>query len=146
MSIPERSRDLFESGWCCSESVLQAIAESRGIASDLIPAVATGLCAGMAYTSGPCGALTGAILGVGLAVGRRDPAGDKRRPYAIVQDLTVQFEARFGATDCAALTGVDLATPEGHAAYHAAGQRARCADYVAEATRLALALLEDGAG
>ena len=146
MSAAERSRELFESGWCCSESAVQAIAEHYGIESDLVPAVATGLCGGLAYMGGPCGALTGAILGVGLVAGRRAPTGDKTRPYAIVQALVAQFEERFGATGCIALTGVDLGTPEGHAAYHANGQKARCMDYVAEATRLALALLDEGAG
>lgn len=146
MSAAERSRELFESGWCCSESAVQAIAEHYGIESDLVPAVATGLCGGLAYMGGPCGALTGAILGVGLVAGRRAPTGDKTRPYAIVQELIAQFEARYGATTCLALTGVDLGTPEGHTAYHAAGQKPLCADYVAEATRLALALLDGEAG
>jgi len=40
-----RSGELFDQGFCCAESVLQAVAESRDIHSDLIPRIATGLCA-----------------------------------------------------------------------------------------------------
>ena len=79
MSAAERSRELFESGWCCSESAVQAIAEHYGIESDLVPAVATGLCGGLAYMGGPCGALTG-DLGVGLVAGRRARPATRRGP------------------------------------------------------------------
>jgi hypothetical protein len=40
---PQRSRELFRSGFFCAESVRLAIAESQGIQSDLIPRIATGL-------------------------------------------------------------------------------------------------------
>ena len=44
----QRSRELFDSGFYCAESVLLAIAESQGIESDLIPRIATGFCSGIA--------------------------------------------------------------------------------------------------
>ena len=67
---PKRSRELFNSGFYCAESVLMAIAESRGIRSDLIPRIATGFCSGMARTGGQCGAVSGAMMGISLATGR----------------------------------------------------------------------------
>ena len=42
---PQRSLELFRSGFFCAESVLLAIAESQGIQSDLIPRIATGFAA-----------------------------------------------------------------------------------------------------
>jgi hypothetical protein len=33
--VAERSEALFQQGFCCAESVLQAIADSRGIESEL---------------------------------------------------------------------------------------------------------------
>ena len=53
--VAQRSEALFQQGFCCAESVLQAIAESRGIQSELIPRIATGLCGGIAKTGGVCG-------------------------------------------------------------------------------------------
>jgi len=41
-TVANRSRQLFESGYYCAESVLLAVAESQGIKSDLIPKIATG--------------------------------------------------------------------------------------------------------
>ena len=53
IQVAQRSEELFQQGFCCAESVLQAIAESRGIKSELIPKIATGL----------CGAAMGTMLG-----------------------------------------------------------------------------------
>ena len=68
--VAERSESLFQQGFCCAESVLQAIAESQGIKSDLIPKIATGLCGGIARTGGICGAVSGGVLGINLVPGR----------------------------------------------------------------------------
>ena len=57
----QRSVELFRSGFFCAESVLQAIAESLDIRSDLIPRIATGFCSGVARTGGMCGAVSGAV-------------------------------------------------------------------------------------
>ena len=53
--VSKKSGELFASGYCCSESVLTAVAESKGISSDLIPKVATGFCGGIAHTCNICG-------------------------------------------------------------------------------------------
>jgi hypothetical protein len=45
--VARRSRELFESGFLCAESVLLAVSEAEGVRSDLIPKIATGFCSGM---------------------------------------------------------------------------------------------------
>ena len=50
--VSQRSRELFDSGYYCAESVLLAIAENQGIQSDLIPKIATGFCSGISRTCG----------------------------------------------------------------------------------------------
>ncbi|MBN1966106.1 MAG: C_GCAxxG_C_C family protein [Anaerolineae bacterium] len=138
-----RSKELFASPLCCSESVLKAIAEARGVDSALIPRLATGFCGGIGRTGGPCGALTGAIMGLGLIAGR-DTGEEPRGAFdATVQELIAGFEAAFGAINCLDLTGCSLLTDEGRAAFHAQNQHDRCADYVGEATRLALTLAQN---
>jgi len=140
-----RSRELFGSvGYYCAESVLLAIAESQRLQSEVIPRIATGFCSGMADTCGLCGAVSGAIMGLGLVNGVRTPGDDRTANYAAVQKLLAQFEAKFGSTNCRDLTGCDLGTPEGQAEFRASGQGERCTDYVSEATRLALSVVEKG--
>ncbi len=137
-----RSVELFESGFYCAESVLLAFAKSRGIESDLLPAIATGFCSGIANSSGMCGAVSGAIMSLGLGRGRRAPSESVEPTYAAVQALLAQFADRFGSTNCLELCGCDLNTEAGQARFEATGQGERCARYVEQATRMALALAE----
>jgi C_GCAxxG_C_C family probable redox protein len=138
----QRSRDLFSSGYYCAESVLMAIAELHGVESDLIPRIATGFCSGVARTGGQCGAISGAIMGLGLAIGRDSPERSVEETYALVRELLQRFENKFGSTNCQQLTGCDLSAPEGQERFEANNVIDRCYQYAEEATRIALQLLE----
>ena len=120
-----------------------AVAESQGIASDLLPKIATGFCSGMARTGGPCGALTGAIMGLNLVTGRSEPGTPVDENYALVNELIDQFEAQFGSTNCQVLTGVHLGAPEGLATFRANNKIEDCLQYTEEATKMALALIHE---
>ena len=84
----------------------------------------------------------GAVMALNLLTGRSEAGAPVDRNYALVNELIDQFEARFGATNCKELTGVDLGTDEGRAQFREKGQLANCLDYVEEATRLVLELAE----
>lgn len=139
---PQRSGELFDSGFCCGESVLLAVAEARGIRSELIPGIATGFCSGIARTCGLCGAVSGAIMAIGLSLGRSKPDQSVEETYDAVRELVHSFEARFGSANCLELTGADLGTEEGQNAYRASNQGQECTQYVEEATRMAIRLAD----
>jgi len=139
----QRSRELFESGLYCAESVLLAIAENKGIHSEWIPKIATGFCSGLARTCGTCGAVSGAVMGINLVAGRNTPEEPLDGDYAAVCQFLEGFENRFGSINCLQLTGCDLGTPEGQASFQAKHVIERCNDYVEEATRLALSIIEN---
>jgi C_GCAxxG_C_C family probable redox protein len=138
----QRTRELFESGYYCSEAVLTAIAESQGIQSDLIPRIATGFGAGVARTGRMCGALSGAICGLGLAFGRNQPSESPDKLYAAIQKLLADFEKKYGTLNCRALINIDLTTPEGREDFRAQGKIVSCLGYAEEAARLALTLID----
>ena len=98
-----------------------AVAEHKGIRSELIPRIATGFCGGLAHTGGNCGAVSGGVLSIGLYLGRNSPAEFNRRCYEAVRKFMGQFSKRFGALGCPQLIGVQLGTPEGQAAFHGQG-------------------------
>ena len=141
--MAERSGELWDSGFYCAESVLLAIAEAHGIESDTIPRIATGFCGGLSDSCGLCGAVSGAIMGIGLARGRSSPDESVEGAYATVRRLLSQFEQKFGSTSCAELTGCDLGTPEGQEEFRRKDQGRICREYVVEATRIALELTQD---
>jgi len=123
--------------------VLSAVAESQEIQSDLIPRIATGFCSGIARTGGQCGAVSGAILSINLATGRRSAGETVDRNYALVRELMKRFEERFGSTNCQALLGCALGTDEGQKTFKANHLIERCLDYTEGATQIALSLIEE---
>lgn len=140
-----RGRELFENGFFCAEAVCKAIAERQGMDNALIPGIATGFCGGMARSGGPCGAVTGAVLALGLVHGRDDPAQSVRQTYDGVREMMAAFEQRFGSTNCTALLGVDLDTTEGRQTFDAQNLASKCADFTAAATAMVDEILQDKA-
>lgn len=139
----QRSLELFKSGYFCAESVLLAIAENRGIQSDLIPKIATGFCSGISRTGGMCGAVSGAIMGINLVAGRSSPSESIEFSYALTQKLISQFEKQVGSINCRQLIGCDLATEAGQRYFLENHLMERCLQYAREATRLAISLLAE---
>jgi C_GCAxxG_C_C family probable redox protein len=117
-----------------------AVAESQGIQSDLLPKIATGFCSGLARTGGLCGALSGAIMGLGLLSGRSEPGAPMDENYARVQELVKWFEEEYGSINCQALTGCNLGTEEGLVQFRESNQIAKCLNYSEGATRMVLEL------
>lgn len=137
------AEDAFASGFYCAESVVLALAEAQGIESDLLPKVATAFCSGMGRMCGTCGALTGAIMGLGLALGRSATGQSVQPAYAATQRLIMAFEREFGARDCHVLLGCDLNTPEGQAMFRAKTLSERCAKFTGSAAEIAAGLIEE---
>src|SRR5690606_11367996 len=70
----------------------------------------TGFGGGMGHTGGACGAVSGAVLVLGLLFGSTGPAGNtaKDETYALVRECTTRFSIRNGAVCCTHLLGCDL--------------------------------------
>ena len=107
----------FSDGFSCSQSVLAAFAPKLGLDVDAALRVSAAFGGGMGRTGGTCGAVTGALMVLGLRYG--SSVADKvakEITYAQARDFIARFEARHGATACADLLGVNIGTPEGQAA------------------------------
>ena len=141
--VLQRSVELFNSGFCCAESVLLSVSESKGIESDLIPKIATGFCGGISHTDGICGAISGGILAINMIYGRSKPSDPREDSEVKVQDLISTFKENFHSTHCYKLTGCDLGTEEGQEKYNINECYELCDKFVFEATKLTLDLIED---
>ena len=101
----------------------------------------------MARTCGDCGALTGAILAVGLALGRSAATESVEPTFAATRRLIQDFEREFGARDCQALLGgCDLATPEGQAMFNEQKLRRRCLRFTGGAAEIAARVIAESRG
>ncbi len=141
--VAQRAEELFGQGLCCAESVLQAVAESRGIQSELIPKIATGLCGGISRSGGICGAVSGGVLAINMITGRRDPKDPREENHRLVRLFLVECEACFGSTNCEQLLGCRLDTPEGQQFFKEHNLREKCAGFTREAARRASRLIAE---
>lgn len=143
--IRKSAEEFFASGFFCAESVVLALATAHGIESGVLPKVATVFCSGMSRTCGTCGALTGAMMGVGLVLGRSNAKESVQTAYTATQRLVETFESEFGNRDCQPLLdGCDLATPEGQLAFKERGLGARCRKFTGRAAEIAAGIISDG--
>ena len=131
----------FENGLLCAESVVSALAEFQGVDDKLASKMATGFCSGMARTCGPCGALSGAVMGVSLALGRDSKNDTVAETYEATQELIKRFENEFGAKDCHKLLGCDIGTEIGMEQFRSQNLRVNCIRYTGKAAEFAVQVL-----
>lgn len=132
----------LDDGLYCAESVLEAIAEHYGVKSELIPGIATGFCSGMARTSGTCGAVTGAMLGIDIVLGRKTASDSVEPNYAAVQKLMNRFNEAHGSANCKELLGCDLGTEKGRATFRKNELQLRCREFTEQAATMAIAIID----
>ncbi len=99
---------------------------------------------GIAGTAQTCGAVTGALMVLGLAHGSPSATDkeSKKKTYAASRQLLSGFQARHGSVVCRELLGIDIATREGlEAAMRSGVFKARCPVFVRDAAEITSTLL-----
>lgn len=135
------AEDAFKNGYLCAESVVIAVTHIQGNDSEYLPKVATAFCSGMARTCGTCGALTGAMMGLSLTLGRTSTSQQVQPIYDATQRLIKEFETLFGDKDCHLLLGCDIGTPEGKKTFKDNQLSHQCTKYTRKAAEIAATIL-----
>lgn len=133
---------LFDSGLFCAESVLVTIARRQGLDPEPYTAMATGFCSGVGRSGGMCGAVSGAVMALGLVHGRNKAGETVEKCYAPVKTLVERFEKEFGTVNCAELLGCHLGTVEGQQAFREQKLISRCRIYTQRAAELTATLID----
>ncbi len=120
---PDRAVVLFDAGFSCAQAICQVYGEEFGLPRETASRIAAGLGAGMARTDDICGAVSGAVLILGLAHGGGlENTGPVREDtYAAVREFIAAFTAAQGSTSCTGLLGYNLGNPDEFAAARQAG-------------------------
>ena len=115
MSNVEKAVATFKKGLNCSQTIVATYGPGLGLAEDMGVRVAAAFGGGMGHTGNTCGAITGAMMVIGLHCSKDScsVAQAKVRSYALASELMKTFEARHVYTDCKTLIGQDLSTDEG---------------------------------
>jgi len=128
-------------GYNCAESVLLVFLDNWGkyFKLGVTSSAATAFGGGMGRMGHICGALSGGLIVIGLAVGRTEAKDDegKQKAYSAARELFKRFEERWGALTCREITQCDLSTQEGFNKYRELKlQETKCGPIVKETTRI----------
>ena len=104
----EKAKELFKSGYNCSQAVLGVFSEELGMDFDTAMKIASSFGGGMGRMREVCGTVSGMFMAAGLAF-----AGevDKAEQYKIVQELARRFKEKNGSIICRELLqGIESST------------------------------------
>jgi C_GCAxxG_C_C family probable redox protein len=137
----------FEKGFSCSQSVFSAFAPTFGLDHEVALKVAGAFGGGMGRMGETCGAVTGALMVIGLKYGHT--VAEDKRAKEQVYELASEFAARFRARNegrimCRELLGCAIDTPEGlYAAREKGLFKVLCPKYVGDAAALVEELCDE---
>lgn len=103
--------------------MISSYGEEFGLGRELALRIAGAFGGGMARMGETCGAMTGALMVIGLKYGKVT-AGDEKareRTYELSREFASRFKKRHGSIVCRELLGYDLSSPEQRAEAHQKG-------------------------
>jgi C_GCAxxG_C_C family probable redox protein len=125
---PDSAVSHFLKSMNCSQAIFETYAPLFGLDEATARRIGTPFAGGMGIGS-ECGALTGALLVIGLKDGN-----SHKKTFREVEMLMKQFKSAHGSTGCSQLLGVDMSTPAGVKKAEKAGYfTSRCPLYVRSA-------------
>lgn len=102
------------SGLQCSQAVLATLGEQLGFDRKQALKLASGFGGGIASQGDLCGAVSGAIMAIGLKHGYDEGPNVKSRDkvYSLVQKLIQGIKSKHGCYTCKCIIGLDLKKPD----------------------------------
>ncbi len=139
MKRSEVAVNKFRDGYCCSQSVLFSFADKLEISEDVALKIANGFGAGMGRKQEVCGAVSGAVMVIGLLYGRGVNDGKDKHEYTYdrVRDFIDAFEAKHNTVLCKKLLdGCDLLSPQGQDYFKSNNMIEKCYGFVEDAVNI----------
>jgi len=105
------AQERFTQKFNCSQSVFSAYAPKFGIQDEIALKLASPFGGGTAHQGHICGAVTGALMVLGLQKGSATPE-TKDEAYRIAEEYIKRFQDLHGSILCRELTGYDISKPD----------------------------------
>jgi C_GCAxxG_C_C family probable redox protein len=114
VSDVEKAVEVFKEGFSCSQAVLGAYCEQFGLDKKAAYKISSGFGGGM-HLDQTCGAVTGALMVIGLKYGRTraDDVEARMKTLEAVVEFAKKFKVRHGSINCTSLIGCNVSTLEG---------------------------------
>ncbi|BBB90057.1 MAG TPA: C-GCAxxG-C-C family protein [Methylomusa anaerophila] len=114
MSDVEAAVTCFKEGFSCSQATLVTYGPKQGFDRETAIKIASTFGGGMGMSGETCGAVTGALMALGLKHDMTDPEA-KANSLQRAKQFLDKFQGCNGSTICWNLRGCDLSTLEGKA-------------------------------
>jgi C_GCAxxG_C_C family probable redox protein len=147
MSHVEYAQKMFMEGCNCAQAVLSFFGPDIGMDKNTCCSVAAAFGAGIAYSQQTCGAVTGAVMVIGLQTGAKHPDVSERttESYQTTKEFLRRFTAMNGSVNCRELLGADITTPEGLAHARESGIfETRCTALISSAIEILKTMTGEG--
>ena len=146
----EKAVAMFGEGFNCAQSVLASCGGPLGLPRETALRVAGTFGGGMGLMGETCGAVTGALMTIGLKYAKTSPGagadGDaaKKKGYELARQFAARFKERNKTITCRDLIGYDLTTPQGMTEASASGVlKTVCPKLVRDAAEIVEQLLAE---
>jgi len=118
MTCKDRSQkagEMFSSGFSCAQSVFASFAADLELDKTTTLKIASTFGGGVAKTASVCGAVTGALMVIGLKYGSKDIPDQitKEHIYGKAHEFIKMFRKKHGSIICRELLGYDISTVSG---------------------------------
>lgn len=136
MNKSDEALKSFYTGFTCSAAIFSTFSRQLGLNEEIARKVACGFGAGISRTGNICGAVSGAILVIGLKYGKANAGDDHatEKTRALVREFIRQFTERHGSINCTDLLGCNLDEPGQYLQAKNEGLfTSRCPEYVRDA-------------
>ncbi len=115
MNQIEHAVSCFQEGFNCSQAILSSFSKRFGLRRKKALKIAQAFGGGIARTGQMCGAVSGALMVIGLKHGKikSEDQEAKEKTYELAKEFMSLFKIQNGSVICRELLGYDISTPEG---------------------------------
>jgi C_GCAxxG_C_C family probable redox protein len=140
MKKPDQAVDCFtKKGFTCSSSVFSTFSDDMGLDAETARKISCGFGGGISKTGNICGAVSGAVMVIGLKYGKSNPGDDAAtdKTRALVRTFIDEFTALHGSVNCTDLLGYNLNIPDEYEGARQGGLfHTKCPEFVRDATAI----------
>ena len=145
MTNEEQAVKYFNDGFNCCQATLAALGRKLALDDETAFKIAATFGGGICRSGETCGAVTGALMLIGMKFGMTvaEDGEAKEKAYVIANQFIKEFKLRNNFIKCKELLGCDLGTPEGAAfAKENKIQKAVCPKFLKDAVTIVEKILE----
>ena len=144
MTYQDQAVELFEADFNCAQSVFGLFADYFGLDQETAFRIASPFGGGIGHSGEMCGAVSGAIMVIGLARGYAVYDKEQKEAcYGLAHAFLERFNAQYGSLSCPGLLGLNIGDPvDLEQARELNLFHTRCPQFVGEAARIVAELLE----